>query len=88
MGDMKAEDLKKALDLEKRGQGFNRGLVEQDHTALQTFELIIPLDMREVFDEVSVRITVEYEIYEQKVKVICSKWKSQNIYRQSEVKLQ
>lgn len=54
IGDLKAEDLKKALDMEKLGQGHNRGLVETDRSALQTFEVIVPMDMRDVWDEVGV----------------------------------
>ena len=46
LADLNAEDLKRALDMEKEGGGTTRGLILGDRTALQTFEIFIPVEMR------------------------------------------
>jgi hypothetical protein len=49
--DTTAEELRKALDMEGKGDGRHRGLHPTDVTQLQTYEMFIPASMREKYDQ-------------------------------------
>jgi len=61
-----AEDLRRMLELESKGTAKSRGLISNDPTNLQTFEIFIPWDMRQKYDGIF-KLAVQKEIQDKEM---------------------
>eukprot|EP00743_Colponemidia_sp_Colp-15_P005392 GILK01005794.1.p1 GENE.GILK01005794.1~~GILK01005794.1.p1 ORF type:complete len:1050 (-),score=117.21 GILK01005794.1:142-2940(-) len=57
--DGSAVELHEMLDLEAESLSRNRGLIHDDHSDLQTFEIFIPVEMRHKYDSVYKRFVAQ-----------------------------